>query len=110
MREATPSRRSGTEQRSVLACPDIDALGGERRGAPSRGCVRKCVVAVRGERDVDEPGGLDERAKLSFQESTGYSAGPEGNVRFGILRDRLADHNIGDLQPPARLEHTIGLR
>ncbi len=41
-----------------------------------------------GELDRDEPGSLNEGAELSFQESTGNSAGPEGDVRFRVLRHR----------------------
>ena len=64
---------------------------------------------MRGEHEVHEAGRLDEGAKLSFQESTGNSAGPERNVLFGTIRDRLADDDVGDLQTPAGLEDAEGL-
>ena len=50
-----------------------------------------------GERDLGEAGGFEQRAKLSFQESAGNSAGPETDVLFGALRHRFADDDIGHL-------------
>jgi hypothetical protein len=64
------------DRRSGFDRSNINALGGEF--SRTAGCrrVRKGVVAVRGEGDIDEASSLDEGAKLSFQESTGNSAGP----------------------------------
>jgi hypothetical protein len=44
--------------------------------------------------DRRKPGSLDRRAKLSFQESTGNSAGPEGNVGFGLIRNRVGHDDV----------------
>ena len=108
-REATRSRRSGPEQRSVLACADVNALGRELGRTAGRRRIGKRVIAVRGEHEVHEAGRCDEGAKLSFQESTGNSAGPERNVLFCPVRDRLADDDVRNLQTPAGLEDTVGL-
>ena len=89
--------------------PDIHALGAERGGAGGRRGVGERVVAVRGERDVGEPGGRDQGVKLSCQESTGNSAGPQSNVLFCPVRDRLADDDVGNLQASPRFEHAVGL-
>jgi hypothetical protein len=55
---------------------DVDALRAELGGAGGGRGIRERVVAANGELDRREAGGFDEGAKLSFQESTGNSAGP----------------------------------
>src|SRR5215212_4285841 len=88
---------------------DVDAFRGELGSTAGRRRIGKRVVTMRGERDVAEAGRLDEGAKLSFQESTGYSAGPERDVGFGILRHGFADDDVGDLQPPTAFKDAVGL-
>ena len=62
-----------------------------------------------GKLDCRKAGCLEQAAQLSFQESAGNSAGPEGDVRFAILRHRRCDHDVGELHASAGLEDAVGL-
>jgi hypothetical protein len=93
-RDNVPVRR---DHPSGLDRADVDAFGGELGRTAGGWRIGKRVVTMLRERDVDEAGILDEGAQLSFQESTGNSAGPERNVLFGPIRHRLADDDVGDL-------------
>jgi len=42
---------------------------------------------------------------LCFQQSPGYSAGPEIDVAPAFLADRLLDRHVGELDPSAWPEH-----
>jgi hypothetical protein len=78
--------------RSGLCGADIDSLGGKLGGASGRRRVGKRVVTMRRKCDVDEAGILQRGAKLSFQESAGNSAGPQGDVLFRIVWRHFAHH------------------
>lgn len=63
------------------------------------------IVAAIGDLDRGKPGGLDQAPELSFQESAGDSAGPERDIRLRIIRHGRRDHDVGNLETAARLEH-----
>ncbi len=79
-------------------------MGAEGSGTGRGRAVGEGVIAMGGEVDRRESGGFDQRVKRSFQERTGNSAGPQGDVLFGSLGYRLGDDDVGDLQPAARFE------
>src|SRR5688572_17768275 len=73
---------------AVLERADVDSVRAELGGTGRRWRIRERVIPMRRKLDRAETGGLDQRAKLSFQESTGNSAGPQGDVGLAVLRHR----------------------
>jgi hypothetical protein len=47
---------------------------------------------------------------LSFQESSGDSAGPEVDPLARVLGDLVADEDVGELEPTAGTQHAVDLR
>jgi hypothetical protein len=46
---------------------------------------------------------------LPGEERAGDAAGPEIDALAGVIGDVRVDDDVGDLQPPARSEHTVDL-
>src|SRR3989442_12445411 len=91
-----------------LRRPYLDASRLVHRGGRSAGRTGEDIDA-RGGVDILEARGQDGRFRLCFQQSTGNSASPEGDVLLGRLRDRSADDDVGDLDTAARFEHPVDL-
>ena len=50
---------------------------------------------------VDESDAPQQLYVLSIQESTAYSIGPQVDLLTGPVWNRLVDHDVGQVQPPA---------
>ena len=82
---------------------------------PERDAARVEVLGVRLVRgagediDLSAPANVREAdvvqhpMPLCFQQSTGYSAGPEVDVVLGVLGHLLVNDDVGDLETAARL-------
>jgi len=79
-------------------------LGGVRLVLRSREDIDLLAPA-----DVYEPRVLQHPFPLCFQQSTGYSAAPEIDIVLRVLRDRLVDDDVSDLDPSAGFQHTVDL-
>src|SRR5216683_6904909 len=89
---------------SFAMCSERDAQRAELGGTAG---LRRAAedVAAPADCEFDEARRDDGQFNLSFQESTGNSTSPERDVLLGVLRNRLLDQNVADLQAAARLEH-----
>ena len=58
-------------------------------------------IRARFDFELDETRGCNCERDLSFQESTGNSTGPQRDVFFRALWNRLLDQDVADLQAPA---------
>ena len=56
---------------------------------------------------ITEAGGSNEVRVLPDEECSGDSTRPEVDISNRILRKGFLHHDISNLQPPARLEHSI---
>src|SRR6266851_2526215 len=91
-----------------LLGPDVHALGLELVGLPLPAGAGE-GGAPPGDLHGHEARLLDRVEVLSLQESAPDSGGPDGDVLPARGRDVLVDHDVGDLEAPARLEHPEGL-
>ena len=84
---------------------EVDADRTERRRAR---LLRRSREDIGAPRDLEpgEPNRVDQPGQLCFQQSTGDSTGPEVDLLFRGLRDRLLDEDVADLQPSPRAQHS----
>ena len=79
----------------------LDILAGTRRSFKD--------IASPYDLEVLEAGGHDRGLELCFQQSTGYSVGPQVDVAFRSFRDRLAHQDVTNLKPATRTQRPVCL-
>ena len=87
-----------------FACSERDTQRAELGGTAG---LRRTAedVAAPANCEIDESCRDDGQFNLSFQKSTGNSTGPERDVLLRVLRNRLLDQDVADLQTAAGLEN-----
>lgn len=75
--------------------------------APGRALLRGAseTVESRDDPNLFESCRFERVDELCLQQSTGDSTGPEVDIPYHRFGQLLVDHDVGDLQASARLEH-----
>jgi len=81
-----------------------DAQRAEVSGAARLWGATEDILAP-GDLEVDKAGGHDRGLELRIQQSASNSASPQINLALRAERHGPLHQNVGDLRPPARLEH-----
>ena len=93
---------------SRFSSPKVYALRSKVGGAGLLGRPIKHIGFPR-YLEAHETGGLHQRFKLCFQQSTGDSTSPEFDYFLSGLGHLHLHQNVGNLYPPARLQRPVHL-